>query len=267
MSVIHGMPDVEYHARPELSASGARIILQAPARYRWAMDNPHPATPTFNLGHAVHSLVLGAGRPVAMLEHDGYTTKAAREERDLHLAAGRIPLTRPESAQVRAMADAVLSHPLAAALLATGEPEVSVFTTDPETGAPLRTRPDWIAPTHLVDLKTTINADPGEFGRTAHTFGYHAQARWYLDQCAAEGITPDDARLLFVLVEKEPPHLVSVVELDAASLRVGAERNRRAIDTYAHCLATDTWPGYPTHEAPIVSLPSWAFRQHEEDYA
>ena len=260
--VIEDMTDVDYHKSPALSASGAKLILKSPAHYRWAMDHP-TTTATFNLGHAVHSLVLGSGRPLVMLEVDGYTTKAAREERDGALTADMIPLTRPEWQQVRAMADAVLSHPLAAALFADGQAELSLFTHDDVTGVELRSRPDWIGRT-IVDLKTTINANPADFDRIAWTYHYEQQAAWYIDEVARAGIMPDDDRLLFVNVEKSPPYLVSVTELDAEALRIGRTRNREAIDTFARCIATDEWPGYPAVEH-LVPLPTYAAMQYAEE--
>lgn len=120
--IIEALSDLDYHSSPALSASGAKLILKAPAHYRWAMDHPPKTTATFNLGHAVHSLVLGSGRPVTMVQSDDYKTKAAREERDHALTMGAIPLTRTEHAQVAAMAEAVLNHPLAAALFTDGQP-------------------------------------------------------------------------------------------------------------------------------------------------
>ena len=260
--VIEGLSDLAYHQHPALSSSGAKLILKSPAHYRWAMDHP-TTSQTFNLGHAVHSLVLGSGRPLVMLEVDGYTTKAAREERDRALTADMIPLTRPEWQQVRAMADAVLSHPLAAALFTDGRAELSIFTTDPETGVELRTRPDWIGSV-IVDLKTTVNANPADFDRIAWTYHYEMQAAWYLDEVARAGIIPDDDRLLFVNVEKSPPYLVSVTELDTEALRIGRTRNREAIDTFARCIATDTWPGYPA-VAHLVPLPTYAAMQYAEE--
>ena len=259
--VIEDMTDVDYHKSPALSASGAKLILKSPAHYRWAMD--HPSTsPVFNLGHAVHSAILG-GRDIAILGCDDYKSKAAREERDGYFAAGATPLTRPEWAQVRAMADAVLSHPLAAALFTDGQPELSLFTHDDVTGVELRTRPDWIGRT-IVDLKTTVNANPADFDRIAWTYHYEQQAAWYLDEVARAGIMPDEDRLLFVNVEKSPPYLVSVTELDAEALRIGRERNREAIETFARCVATGEWPGYPAIEH-LVPLPTYAAMQYAEE--
>ena len=256
-----GLTDHEYHQSPALSASGAKLILKTPAHYRWAMDHP-TTSQTFNLGHAVHSLILG-GRPVTMVQSDDYKTKAAREERDRALTMGAIPLTRTEHAQVAAMAEAVLNHPLAAALFTDGQPELSIYTTDPETGVALRSRPDWIGNV-IVDLKTTVNANPADFDRIAWTYHYEQQAAWYLDEVARAGIMPDEDRLLFVNVEKSPPYLVSVTELDAEALRIGRTRNREAIDTFARCVATGEWPGYPAIEH-LVPLPTYAAMQYAEE--
>ena len=260
--IIEALSDLDYHSSPALSASGAKLILKSPAHYRWAMDHP-TTSQTFNLGHAVHSLVLGSGRQVVRIYFDDYKTKDARLLRDVLLTADAIPLTRPEWQQVRAMADAVLSHPLAAALFADGQPELSLFTHDDVTGVELRTRPDWIGSV-IVDLKTTVNANPADFDRIAWTYHYEQQAAWYIDEAARAGVVADDARFLFVNVEKSPPYLVSVTELDAEALRIGRTRNREAIDTFARCIATDEWPGYPAVEH-LVPLPTYAAMQYAEE--
>jgi hypothetical protein len=49
---------------------------------------------------------------------------------------------------------------------------------------------------------------------------------------------------------------VTVAELDAEAVLVGRKRNDEALDIYAQCVATDTWPSY-TDAIELVSLPAW----------
>lgn len=266
--IVHGMSDTDYHAeRDHLSSSGARDLLDSPAKYRWKRENPPAPTQTFNLGHAVHAYVLGSGATPLIGGYDSYRTKEAQAWRDAAHADGHTPLLTHEWEQVRAMGGAVRSHPLASELLRDGEPEVSLFTTDPGTGVKMKARPDWTRPGWLVDLKSTINAAPASFGRTAANFGYHIQAAWYLHTAHLAGLAGEDTRFLFVLVEKEAPYLASVVELDAGALRAGAEQMRRALEVYRDCTTSGIWPGYPD-DAPLVGLPGWYYKQldTEEDY-
>lgn len=187
--------------------------------------------------------------------------KAAKEQRAAAYADGSTPILAADYESVLAMKAAVLAHPLAAVLFADGLPELSGWWRDEPTDTGLRFRPDWLTEFDgrpvCVDLKTTVNADPAEFGRSVVKFGYHQQAAWYLAGLAAHAI--DEARFLFVCVEKAAPHLVSVIELDAEALTEGAYLNRQAIDLYAECTATGIWPAYGTG-IHTIGLPAWATR-------
>lgn len=263
--IIRDLSDVDYHGdHSHLSSSGARTILDSPARFAWVRDNPPAPTTAFNLGHAVHTEVLGAGGPNVIGEWDSYRTVAAREWRDNAYATGMTPLLEAEAVVVRQAAEAVHRHPLASALLSAGEPEVSLFATDPDTGVKIKARPDWNRPGYLVDLKTTADANPAKFGKTAAAYGYHIQAAWYLHTARLVGLADEDTKFLFVLMEKAAPYLTSVVELDAPALSAGTKQMRRALDLYATCTETGQWPGYP-EDAPLVGLPTWYYKQIDED--
>jgi hypothetical protein len=127
----------------------------------------------------------------------------------------------------------------------------------------LRCRFDAIGDAGIVDLKTVQGgfADPERFIRKALAMGWHQQAAWYRDMAQELGVTAGPFR--FVVVEKTPPYLVSVIELDEATEGFGRDANQRAIDLYRRCLATDEWPGYPGQIA-TVSAPPWSYRDAEE---
>ncbi|EUA18446.1 gp60 domain protein [Mycobacterium xenopi 3993] len=97
----------------------------------------------------------------------------------------------------------------------------------------------------LVDLKTCQSADPREFGRTAHNFGYHLQMAWYVTVARLLELDPNPV-FVFVLVEKTPPHLVSVVELDSDAYQLGYRRMREAIDLFRTCRDWGSGPVTPT---------------------
>lgn len=252
-----------YHSLPGLSSTGIKRMLEAPAVYRWHADHPQPPRKEFDVGHAVHARVLGVGLDVAVIPDEllgangATSTKAARqfiaEARD----SGQVPLKSGEYAEVSAMADAVLTHPDAGVLLTDGQPEVSLIWDDPDTGVRCRGRLDYWheRPNLVVDLKTARSADPARFARHAVQYGYAEQAAHYQNGIA-ELTDAGVPRFLHVLVTKEPPHLVSVVELEPAFLTIAAERVTRAIYLYARCQETDTWPGYPAG-INRVPAPAW----------
>src|SRR5690606_27207746 len=141
-------------------------------------------------------------------------TKSAQEHRDQIRAAGKVPMLAAEYAELDATAKAVLSHPDAATLLAGGHPEVSLIWDDPETGVRCRGRLDYLhAAPVVVDPRPSRPATPAAFARTAAGSGQDAPAA----PCLAGPAPPRGdpaARFLHALVEPDPPHLVSVVELD-----------------------------------------------------
>lgn len=260
--VFHDIPDAVYHrSRMSLSSSGARSILEdTPKRFRWMQTHPRTSTDTFDLGHAVHSLVLGAGASIVDVGFDTYVPKAAKEARDKAYADGLIPLKSSEYRKAQDMAEAVFEYPRAARLFASGKPEVSLYHRDPATGVMLRARPDYIADvdgrTVLVDLKTTTDSSPRGFAKSVDSFGYWQQAAWYLDVAIAVGVATPDTQFQFVAVDKAPPHLVTVHELDPEYVEIGRQRNRLAIDIFHQCQQSGEWPGHPD-EVNVITAPAW----------
>lgn len=258
--LVTGMSDTAYHAdQSTLSSTGARLMLDCPARYRWDMDHRRPYAPALELGHAAHALVLGAGSPIQVVDADSWRGAAARTLRDEALEAGRIPLLEREHEQVLAMAAAVRTHPVAGPLLTApgAVREASIYWTDEATGAACRARPDWMdgEMSAIIDYKTTSrSASPAEFGRIAARFGYHLQAAWYRDAVAS--ITGAPPAFLHVVQETRPPYLVSVVRLDEEALEAGAVEAERARRLWVECTSSGSWPGYAP-DVHRVSLPGW----------
>lgn len=266
---VYEMTSDEYHAHPALSSSGARKLLppSCPALFKWHRDNQQAPKRVFDFGHAAHRIVLGDGNEIVVVDADDWRTKAAREARDAAHAEGKSPLLPGEFATVQLMAVEMLRHPHAATMRQPGKPEQSLFAKDAATGVWLRARIDWLPDATnermvLVDYKTTASAEPGAFARSVAKYGYFMQAAFYIDIVKALGIA-DDPAFLFVAQEKTAPFLVTVFELDDEALRIGRLRNRQAIEVFARCTETDTWPSYASDVQPI-GLPLWLADEYEE---
>jgi hypothetical protein len=87
---------------------------------------------------------------------------------------------------VKAMAEAIRRHPLAAALLdpAYGAPEQSGFWIDEATGIRCRVRFDWLPSIQsgrliIPDYKTTTDASDDALQKDIAKYGYNQQADWY----------------------------------------------------------------------------------------
>ena len=260
--------DTEYHAAKDiLSSSGARrLITSTPRKFYEEMTTVRPYNPAFEIGHAAHTLMLTVGDPFEVVDADSWRTKDAKEVRDAALQAGNTPLLAKEYAQVRAMADAILEHPVAGELFTRNDTvmEQSLYWTDEQTGVACRARPDlavndWSL---IVDYKTTVSADPREFAKSIAKYGYHQQQAWYCE--AVETLTGIRPEFVFVCQEKTPPYEVSLIQLDADAVRIGGRLNEDARSIYAACMDSGVWPSYPT-SVQVVGLPAWALRQADQE--
>ena len=257
--IYPGITNRDYHADPALGSTSLKTLAtRTPAHYQH--DKAHPkSSDAFDFGTAVHSLILeGDESGVGVWNFPAWTTKAAREAREESRAAGKIPMLEKDWQQVEAIRDAVMAHPVARELFTGHLAEQSVFWD--EDGLMLKCRPDAWQPGLLIDLKTCASADPNEFGKVAHSFGYHQSAAHYID--GVKAATGEELPFHFVLVEKTDPYLVSVVELDWEAVNIGRGLNERAKRVYRECVESNTWPGYPAAEP--VSLPMWAIYQAED---
>ena len=249
------MPEAEYHASPGLSATGMKWILRSPAHYRARMAQPGESA-AFDIGHAVHAKILGVGADITVIPEDILASNGATSTKEAKAfiakarGDGLTPIKADVLDAINATAEAVLTHPKAARLLALEGPvEVSLFATDPDTGVSLRGRLDKLATTSSgrlvnVDIKTTTDVRRHKIRRAIEDYGYDIQSETYRHLIRLTHDSADVAPTHLIFVEKEPPHEVRVIQLAHEDwITGGAMRMRRAINTYARCIATDTWPG------------------------
>jgi hypothetical protein len=273
---VYEMSEAAYHADPvpagSLSSTGARKLLppSCPALFRYGQDHPVHKD-VFDYGSAAHQMVLGVGRPLAVLDAEDWRTKAAQEWRKGVRAEGALPLLAAEHDQIQAMAAALRQHPMASALLCRDdvEPEQSLFWEDAEFGIWRRARLDamrrpgpcnTLSRIAVTDYKSTRSASPASFPRSVADFGYHQQQAFYADGVAA--LLGEDPEFYFVAQDKEPPYLVTVFELSDEDVQAGREINRRAMEIYRDCREAGVWPGYAPEDDIVrdLRLPAWASR-------
>ena len=266
--IIYDQPDPEYRAVDAASYSALKHMLDSPARYKWERENRVEKS-VYDFGHAVHSETLGVGESLRVIAAPNWKSPDTRQQRDDAYAAGEVPLLTHEYEAVQACTAQIAGHPLAGPILTSpGHSEVSIFWTDPDTDLPCKARIDRVTVTedgthYLIDVKTVgQTAEPSAFARAAAGFSYHMQGDFYRTGYAtATGVSLDQVMWLNVVAEKTRPYLVSVVALDEPSLLAGRARWQYALDQLAHCLASDTWPGYTETEAALISIPQYALKE------
>jgi hypothetical protein len=270
-------PDIQaedYHDReicdaPSISSSGLKLITAKSPRHYWAQSKMNPDRPArkvkphFNVGHALHDLVLLNDR---FKQHyhitppgfnDSHTRKWEEEieARDYAVRKGKQVITTGQFEMAHAMAESIAQDELAGALLTAGTPEMTLAAKDEETGVWIRARPDILPHTMEIipDLKTAADASLDVYERAATRFGYFQSAAHYLDVIDA---LYGEAKRRFVLitVEKEYPYVVTIDHLDDVDIDFARLRNRHALNRFAECLKSGHWPAYTSPERPIRPL-------------
>lgn len=283
-----GISDEDYHGdlltdRPTLSSTLARELLSRSPRHVWTHhprlnpDFQEEPKAVLDIGRAAHRATLGAGGdyvvyPAALLSSNGAVgTKAAKEWEAEQRDAGRTPIKQETLDRILAM-----RRVLGGALQEIGlrlDPAVSELTALAEVeGVLCRARID-NAPVVsfkgrriLVDFKTCEDASADACIRACENYAYDSQAAHYLDTWKAA--TGEERTFLHIFQEKSAPWEVGFVRLHDAPgdegdwLQSAREKMAYARRQWAHCLLTDTWPGYPRQVAVIGArkfyLDRWA---------
>jgi len=255
----------EYHRGPGISKSHLDAIASKSPRHYWHKylnpdREPEEPTPAKVLGSAVHS---------AILEPDLFTqqyvanpgierrSNAGKAEYAAFLAenTGKTILTDEQMQAALAVRDAVHRHPVAAGLLRGGVAEQSFYAADPEYGELIKCRTDYLAGDMIVDVKTTDDASPNGFGKSAANFRYPLQVAWYHDVLdAAFGEHPP--HWVFLAVEKEPPYAIGIYFVEPEDVQRARLAGRRDLARIISHRRAGHWPDYGAEALPL-SLPTW----------
>jgi hypothetical protein len=233
-------------------------MIQRSPRHAWAQHpklNPQYVTPAgeakFDLGTAAHALFLEGRNAVWVVEADDWRTNAAKEQRDLARAHGRIPLLDKDWNAVQSMCGA-LRDQLPDGCFQGGEPEQTIVWRD--RGVLCRARVDYLRGDTIDDYKSTsASAAPGAWSRTMFNYGYDIQAALYMRGTGA-------TRFCFSVQETFEPYAVQTFELAPDALALANRKIDWALDTWTTCRDLDYWPCYPQRTA-YVTVPPWVEQQ------
>lgn len=270
MTVLE-IPAAEYHAdsvgvdRPCLSASIAKLLTTRSPAHAWhAHPKLNPAwqrtvDDKFDLGTAVHDLLLGDASGIQVLDFPDWRTNAAKEARAEARDGGWTPVLRAQWEQISPVVDAIRAqleeHDAYPVPFTEGRAEQTIVWEETD-GVMCKARLDWLRDDReaVDDLKTTTaSASPEQWLRTMYGFGGEIQVAFYLRGCRANGFDTD---FRFVAVELEPPHLLSVVSLPPDAMAIGEDKVDWAIRKWGECLRTGEWPGY-TKQVAWAEPPAW----------
>nr|WP_234901644.1 PD-(D/E)XK nuclease-like domain-containing protein [Mycolicibacterium fluoranthenivorans] len=276
------VPENIYHADPtSLSSTGARtLIRQTPKQFYNDRHEPQKPKPEYDFGHCAHKMVLGEGNQFKVMDPKIHGLTADGKQSQKPTATGMwkateakarldglTPITKAQMETAQRMAGVVFDHPLARNLFTDGTAEMSGYWHDDATRIRCRLRTDWITePTKrrprriVVDYKQSTSAEVDHFEDMVFKFGYHQQQAWYEDGLIQHGF--EGFGFVFVLQSNKPPYDVAVCEIDPEIVDLGRRLNRRAIEIYAECEASNEWPGIP----PVVhrvGMSNWRRERQE----
>jgi hypothetical protein len=265
LGLVHDLPNEAYHSIPAIGASGLKHLARSPAHYfGMALDPARPeanTTPAMRNGTLTHCALfepdqLAARYVIKPLGLDGRTKdgKAWIAQQTLEV------VDVEQMAAAQAQAAAVRRLPDVAALLMEGQPEVSAFWLDEETGEHCKCRPDWTSPAGdgviIVDGKTCVDASPRGFQRAVVNFDYAASAAWYIDGYK-EATGKRVYGYVFACVENTWPYTAAAYMLADDWIDAARARNRELLGLFAKCKATNIWPGY-NDRIDLLEMPAWA---------
>lgn len=262
-----GVPHEVYHsdpcAEPSLSASiASRLVTQSPL-HAWTY---HPRfgrlrdedTAAKIAGSLIDNLILGGGPDIVPIIANDYKTKAAQEARDAALANGKMPVIEAKLAAEREHAEKIKARLL----------ERNGFTFDgvsqvvaiwKEGDAWCRARLDHIklASATIYDLKFVRSAAPADIEKHMVTYGTDIQRAAYVS--AVEKAFPDlSGRVKFqpIFVENGDVPAITVRPVGGSMRELGERKWKRAVETWARCLAANDWPDYG--DDGQIEAPPWA---------
>lgn len=283
--IYRDFPEADYFAdpcpQPSLTQSIAKVLIdqsELHARFQHPKlapssetDEPEKYDAAKAIGNAVHAVMIGRGREIAVAPFDSWRTDKAKAFREKTETAGKLvvlekhmlvahEMTLAAKLQINNVA-AVEPALLDAFVNGAGE-VVAVAEVD---GIWLRTLIDWMAsPTVLFDFKST--------GRSVapHAIPYlMAEAGWPVQAAMQERILdliePDTAgrrRFFFIAQENYKPYALTVHELTEAVLTTGRDMLGHAEKLWRNAMKTSTWRGY----APVVHQPQFPGWRETEWY-
>lgn len=244
----------DYAAIPALRSTFLRAMLQTTPHKAFTQE-ARPDSDALAFGRLLHACVLEPERfereLAVMPEFKGVGSRAMQYEWILR-NAGKIQVKPKVLEQLLAMRDAVMKHKFACGMFAGhGANEVSAVWDDP-LGFKAKARFDRLysdgLDVHLLDLKSTRNAQEDFFRYDAKQYGYDVEAAQYLR--ALDVLHGKRERTFhFVAVEKVEPYRVEVYELTRSERTLGAQKLERAMHVYAECMRNGAWPDVPIYSA------------------
>lgn len=263
-NILFELPDRDYREAEGVSHSALKHIAVSPLHYKYHRETPQEQTPAMLIGTLFHLALFEPNKFREGVSHAvkpegmSFATKDGKAWRDIQKAP---IISADDNAAINGMVASMRANVAAAAYLANGKAEVSLFAQDEKTGLQLKGRCDWLWRDRPVMLDGKTCESAADFEREGAARRYFQQAAYYID-LASENDVQIEA-FVFLVAEKQPPYGVRLVEYDEAGINAGREIYRKELDTLGRCIERNEWPGYRS-DVETIALPAWAMKQLEQ---
>jgi len=212
------MTNDDYHNESSNSSTNVRAILDCDKKYLASLGSSNKAPSKAMLeGTAVHAYL---GEP-ELFEKDfickpvDLSLRTKEGKQWVLDNSDKIVLDNEFFNNLPLIAESFYDSPAKDIYKKNGLVEKSFFWKD-DYGVPCKCRPDWISPDFrsMIDLKTTIDANPKKFKYSISQYKYDIQAAFYMrgvEVCTK--VTPET--FYFIAIEKVAPFCVGVYQISS----------------------------------------------------
>ena len=253
-------------ARP-LSYSSLIAFKRSPLHYMQYLVEKRKATPAMAMGSLIDCLLLTPDKyedryiiKPDFSKGEGVRARAKAWEEE---NKGKTWISDVMLAEAKLIVLAVQKNPISKEYIdQVTASQKKIEWTDKETGLPMIAYLDLESEKFIADLKSTADAHPEEFMKSAFNFDYHIQTAIYLDAAAHRGKFPD---FYHIAVEKKAPYGVSVLKSSKQFIELGTQEYRKLLQEFKFCMEHNLWDQSYEFSAPAgyyqMELPGWALNK------
>lgn len=283
--IYRGVLDADYRSdpcpSPSLTQSAVKTLIERSPLHAWTDSqrlNPNyePNDDTkFDLGNVAHSIILGRGKDIEVVEFADWRTKAAQQAREAASQQGKIAVLLHQFEQATEMVAAAwaqLEKHDDSDAFSKGAGEVMIAWE--ENGVWFRSLIDWLHD----DLRTVDDYKSTGMSVAPHILGIRAQAAGWEIQAAfiergLNALDPDGAgrrRYRFIAQETGKPNALSVMHMDEHWLTMGRKKVTIGVEMWRTAIECNWWPGYPRRsivpEYPGFKENQWLEREMSGEF-
>jgi len=260
----------DYYSLKMLSDSSLKLFSDnSPRTALYLMKNGIKETDALIFGRFIHSCCLEpdtVDKEYHLLPSDfNLRSKANKELYQSIIDSGKMPIKWDMQQKANEMVDRIFESKNAKMLL-KGIAEKEYFATI--DGIEMKSKVDLVNSEkgYILDLKTTLNAEPEAFIKEMENRKYFQQAWLYRHMANLNG--ENIKKFFFLNITKEMPYTMSIIEVSDEQFQIGEAMFWHSFSLYKQALKTpdkdfDSFPSGQKHF--VYDTPLWISRKYLGD--